>query len=149
MARRTFFSFHYERDVWRSSIVRNSARLKPSIEAEFIDASLWEDAKLVGDAALRRLMDDGLMRTSVTAVLIGAETASRRWVRYEIDKSIERGNGLFGIYIHNIKDRFGSTDRLGLNPLPASCKTYDWVYNDGYNNLGSWVESAFQESGRI
>lgn len=143
MARRTFFSFHYERDVWRSSIVRNSSKVKPSITPEWIEASIWESAKTSGDAAVRKLINDALSGTSVTAVLIGAQTASRRWVKYEIDESIARGNGLFGIYIHNIKDRDGRTDTKGTSPLPAGYPTYDWVNNDGYTNLGTWVDDAY------
>jgi hypothetical protein len=143
MAHRTFFSFHYERDVWRASVVRNSAKLKSNITPEFIDASLWEEAKKKSDAALRRLIDDALVGTSVTAVLIGSETASRRWVKYEIDQSLDRGNGLFGIYIHNIKDQAGNTAAKGSNPLPTGYKTYDWILDDGYNNLGAWVDAAY------
>ncbi len=97
MARRVFFSFHYERDIWRSSIVRNSWLTHPDREAAgFWDASLWEETKLRGDAAIQRLIDAGLEYTSVTAVLIGSETADRRWVQYELRKSYERGNGLLG-----------------------------------------------------
>lgn len=143
MAHRTFFSFHYERDVWRASIVRNSSQLKSSISPEWIEASLWESTKTSGAAAVERLIDDALVGTSVTAVLIGSETASRRWVQYEIDQSIARGNGLLGIYIHNIKDRDGLTDTRGSNPLPSGYPTYDWVNDDGYNNLGTWVDSAY------
>lgn len=143
MARRTFFSFHYERDVWRASIVRNSSKLKPGITPEWIEASIWEKAKTSGDAAVKRLINDALVNTSVTAVLIGSQTASRRWVRYEIDQSIARGNGLLGIYVHNIKTQDGKTDSKGSNPLPAGYKTYDWVNDDGYANLGSWVDAAY------
>jgi hypothetical protein len=60
VAHRTFFSFHYERDVWRASIVRNSAQLKSNITPEFIDASLWEATKLKGDDAIRKLINDAL-----------------------------------------------------------------------------------------
>lgn len=143
MARRTFFSFHYERDVWRSSIVRNSSKLKPSITPEWIEASIWESAKTTGPSAVQKLIDDALVGTSVTAVLIGSQTASRRWVKYEIDQSIARGNGLLGIYIHNIEDRDGRTDTKGTNPLPSGYRTYDWVNNDGYNDLGTWVDDAY------
>ncbi len=143
MARRTFFSFHYERDVWRSSIVRNSSKLKPSITPEWIEASIWESAKTTGPSAVQKLIDDALVGTSVTAVLIGSQTASRRWVKYEIDQSIARGNGLLGIYIHNIEDRDGRPDTKGTNPLPSGYRTYDWVNNDGYNDLGTWVDDAY------
>ncbi|MFD9460211.1 TIR domain-containing protein [Streptomyces sp. NPDC060027] len=145
MARRTFFSFHYERDVWRSAVVRKSAVLKPDISPEFIDASLWEESKLKGDDALRKLITDALYGTTVTAVLIGAETSMRRWVNYEISQSIERGNGLFGIYIHNIRDQHGNRDSKGINPLDPEFATYDWVNDDGYNNLSKWVEAAYDE----
>src|SRR3712207_3931844 len=127
MARRTFFSFHYERDVWRASIVRNSDVTKQDVSAEWIDASLWEEAKGKGRDAIKRLIDGALSGTTVTAVLIGSETASREWVQYEIDKSIERDNGLIGIYIHNIEDRYGNRASKGSNPLPAGYATYDWI----------------------
>lgn len=142
MAHRTFFSFHYERDVWRSSIVRNSSQLSAA-DRTWIEASIWEDTKPDGDAAIKRLIDSALIGTSVTAVLIGARTASREWVQYEIDKSLARGNGLFGIYIHNIKDSSGNTDYKGANPLPAGYRTYDWVDDAGYTNLGTWVDRAY------
>jgi hypothetical protein len=143
MAHRTFFSFHYERDVWRASVVRKSSQLKQSIAPEWIEASIWESAKTTGASALQKLIDHALVGTTVTAVLIGAQTSKRRWVKYEIDESVERGNGLIGIYIHNIKDRYGYTDYKGTNPLPAGYRTYDWVLDDGYTNLGTWVDNAY------
>lgn len=143
MAHRTFFSFHYERDVQRASVVRKSSQFKSSITPEWIEASIWESAKTTGEAAVKKLIDSALVGTSVTAVLIGAQTASRDWVKYEIDQSIARGNGLIGIYIHNIKDFGGNTDSKGSNPLPAGYSTYDWVNDDGYNNLGTWVDDAY------
>lgn len=142
MAHRTFFSFHYERDVQRASVVRNSSKLA-SITPEWIEASIWESAKKTSPEAVKRLINGALKGTTVTAVLIGAETASRRWVNYEIERSIERGNGLLGIYIHNIKGFDGNADYRGTNPLPGGYRTYDWVNDDGYNNLGTWVDDAY------
>lgn len=145
MAHRTFFSFHYERDVSRASVVRNSSKTKPSISPEWIEAGIWEDAKTKGDAAVRKLIADALKNTTVTAVLIGAKTSERKWVREEISQSEARGNGLLGIYIHNIKDFNGYSDSKGLNPLPSKYATYDWVNDDGYNNLGKWVDAAYDQ----
>src|SRR3954454_15604324 len=99
MARRVFFSFHYERDVWRASIVRNSWLTKEREAAGFWDAGIWEDAKKKGDAAIKTMIDNSLKNTSVTAVLIGKETASRPYVKYEIEQSIGRGNGILGVRI--------------------------------------------------
>lgn len=149
MARRAFFSFHYERDVWRASVVRNSWRTKPDREsAGFFDASLWEEAKKKGDAAIKKIIDDALLGTTVTAVLIGTETASRRYVLYEIDQSIARGNGILGVRIHRIKDTAGNTDTAGPNPLSSTYPVYDWVTDDGYTNFGAWVEAAAKKAGK-
>jgi hypothetical protein len=144
MARKVFFSFHYGKDITRANVVRNSWVTQEEGTAGFIDASLWEEAKTRGDAAIKRLIDDQMVGTTVTAVLVGSDTSSRTYVQYEINKSIERGNGLLGIYIHNIKDLSGNTAPKGSNPLPAGYATYDWVLNDGYTNLGTWVEAAYR-----
>ena len=162
MARRVFFSFHYERDIWRANVVRQSWVTQDREEAGFWDASLWEEAKKKGDQAIRNMIDKGLENTSVTAVLIGAQTADREWVNYEIKESYKKGNGLLGVYIHNIKDRYGNADAKGKNPfdylyvekegrkvyLSTLYPTYDWVLYNGYGNFGSWVEKAAKASGR-
>ncbi|SRR6266404_7496345 len=147
MAHRTFFSFHYERDVTRASVVRNSSKTKPgSIDPEWIEAGIWEDAKTKGDAAVKKLITEALKNTSVTAVLIGAKTSERKWVKEEITQSEARGNGLFGIYIHNIKNLSGETDTKGTNPLPYKYSTYDWINDDGFTNLGKWVDAAYKQA---
>lgn len=148
MARRVFFSFHYENDVFRAGVVRNSWRMQPNREtAGFWDAAAWEQVKRRGDVAIKSWIDTQLQGTSVTAVLIGRDTASRPYVRYEIQKSWNKGNGLFGIYIHNIKDmRTKMPSMRGPDPFVpmgfTGIRTYDWVNDDGYTNLGRWVEAA-------
>lgn len=157
MARRVFFSFHYERDVWRASQVRNSWVTKPDREAAgFWDAAEWEEVRRKGDEATRRWIDRQLERTSVTIVLIGAKTSSRKWVRYEIQRSYEKGNGVIGIYIHNLKDRERNTDKKGDidfgkidgHDFSELYPTYDWVEGDGYENLADWIEVAALVAGR-
>ena len=96
-------------------------------------------------------------------VLIGAKMSNRRWVKYEIEQSIGRKNGLMGIYIHNVKDfRTRETDNKGESPFskhfnftPAHgqivypcCSYYDWVNNNGQDNLPSWIETAVEQAGR-
>jgi hypothetical protein len=115
VVRRVFFSFHYKRDIWRANVVRNSWVTQDKESTGFWDASLWEEAKKKGNEAIKRMIDKGLEGTSVTVVLIGAETSDRDWVKYEIKKSHERGNGLLGVYIHNIKDKDERTDKKGDN----------------------------------
>ncbi len=164
MARRTFFSFHYERDIWRANVPRNSwVAQKDREEAGFFDASLWEEAKKKGKAAIEKMILGALKGTSVTAVLIGAETANRDYINFEIIESYNRDNGLLGVYIHRIKDKNENTDSKGENPFdyvvlnkkdgtktPFSklYPTYDWIGNDGYENFGDWVEKAAKAAGK-
>src|SRR5262245_47478835 len=117
MARRVFFSFHYERDAWRAGQVRNSWVTKDREDAGFWDAAAWQEVKKKGDDAVERWIDSELNGTSATVVLIGTETADREYVGYEIKQSYIKRNGIIGIYIHNIKDSNGRTDVRGRNPL--------------------------------
>ncbi len=139
--RRVFFSFHYERDVWRATNVRNSGKVDATAAAGWNDASLWEEAKRKGRREIQRLIDEGLRGTSVTAVLIGTETASRPWVQYEIERSIKKGNGLLGVRIHRIKDQTGRGSDRGSTPAAVTdggFRVYDW----NRANFGQWVEWA-------
>lgn len=162
MARRTFFSFHYERDAWRASQVRNSWVTQDRESAGFWDAADWESVKRNGEGAIHRWIDNQLSGTSVTVVLIGAETAQRPYVGYEIKASHLKGNGLLGIYIHNLKDARGLTDPKGANPfanwhvqvsgyttlLSQVYPTYDWVLDNGRLNIGNWIEAAARKANR-
>ena len=150
MARRCFFSFHYQDAIdFRANVVRNHNVTKDD-NGGFFDASIWESTKKQGDIALKRLINGGLDNTSATVVLIGSQTYARRWVKYEIMKSIERGNVVLGIHINGIRDRQGTTraqgpspfDYLGLQVSPdgrtGTPTVWDgqkWVY---YDDLGAF-----------
>ncbi|MDI7925227.1 TIR domain-containing protein, partial [Ferirhizobium litorale] len=119
MARRTFFSFHYSPDVWRAWIVRNSWVVAPAnqIDVGFFDSSVFEASKRENDDTLKTFLRKGLENTSVTCVLAGTNTWQRRWVRYEIARSIIKGNGLLTVHIHGVKDKNGNISTKGAEPL--------------------------------
>jgi hypothetical protein len=146
MARRVFFSFKYE-DVSRAMVVRNSWVTQGREAAGFIDAAEFEELKEEGDDAIQAWIDDQLDGTSVTVVLVGEDTCDSRWVKYEIEKSEEIGNGLLGIDISKIKDLNGKTsERCGK--IPKGYDFYLWNNHDGYNNMGDWIEKAAKAAGR-
>lgn len=117
MPRYTFFSFSYE-DVknFKVNVVRNSWLLKHASDT-FIDGSIWEKEKSKGVAVIKDLIVSGLKNTSVTAVLIGDETADRRWVKYEIVKSFDKGNGMLGIHLNKIRGKDQALSARGVNPF--------------------------------
>ena len=98
---------------------------------------------------------------SCTVVLVGAETADRWWISYEITKSWNDGKGLVGIHIHGLTDQYGNTSRPGVNPFASielgqdrlssivkcynppgrnSKDRYSWIER----NLASVVEEAIE-----
>ncbi|MCB9811251.1 TIR domain-containing protein [Candidatus Nomurabacteria bacterium] len=146
MARRVFFSFKYD-DVSRAMVVRNSWVTQGKEAAGFIDAADFEKVKKQGDKAIQNWIDNQLIGTSVTVVLVGEKTCSSRWVKYEIEKSIERGNGLIGIDISKIKNLQGATsERCG--ELPKGYPFYLWNNHDGAHKMGEWIEKAAKDAGK-
>jgi hypothetical protein len=164
MTRKVFFSFHYKRDSVRAGQIRNSNVIKSKgVEtSDFIDAAKWEEVKKKGNDAIKKWILDQLNGTSVTVILIGAKTSEREWIKYEISESLKKGNSLLGIYIHNCKVFDGSTDVKGKNPfnnlyfdingkreyLSDIYKTYDWIDDNGRENLGEWIGKAAKDTGR-
>ncbi len=156
MAHRVFYSFHYKPDNWRASMIRNIGALegnKPATDNE------WEAVTDLGDAAIERWIKNQMARRSCTVVLIGQNTAGRKWIDYEIVESWKKGMGLLGIHIHNITGRLGQTPSKGVNPfshikigdksLSSIVNTYDppfttgkYVYNHIAENIADWIDDA-------
>ncbi len=163
MLRKVFFSFHYQRDVWRVNPVRNSWLMKPDHEtSKFLDAAEREKVWRGGESAIKTWINEQLNGTSVTVVLIGSQTAGRQFVNYEIEQSHKQKKGLLGIYIHQIKNNNQQQDNKGRNPFDDWCitengqkrllsqtyQTYDWVNDNGYANMPNWIEQAARAAGR-
>lgn len=162
MARKVFFSFHYDRDVHRVVQVRNSWVVRAHGEAPpFYDKAEFEQVKRRA-GGIETWIEEQLKGTSVTVVLFGAETYDRPWVRHEIKRSYQLGKGMLAIDIHNLKHPQLGPDVQGRNPLsyweveregrkvPLSSlySTYDWVRHDGYNNISTWIENAARDAGK-
>lgn len=163
MSRKAFFSFHYKNDIFRAMQVRNSWVVRNvNEEAGFTDSADFEKVEKQGDEAIKNWIDNQLRGTSVTVVLIGEDTNNRRYVKYELEKSYAKGNGMLGIYIHKMKDINGNISKKGSNHFGEIGKDsngnsvyfsvnypcYDWVEDNGYANMGKWIELAAKKAGR-
>jgi hypothetical protein len=156
MSRRVFFSFHFD-DSFRANQVRMANVVGGTEAAGFYDHSLYEETKR-GVEAIRREILEQLEGTSVTVALIGADTASRSWVDFEIRESIRRDNGLLGITIHNLSGPpwpgapplLWGPSRPGRLPdaLPTGTPVYVW---DSKNREGfaRVIEEAAQRGERL
>lgn len=161
--RKVFFSFHYKRDIQRVSVVRNSWRIRHKGEATpFLDHADWEQLEKQGEEAVKRWINAQLDGSTVTVVLIGAETVSRYWVNYEIERSHNLNHGLLGICLNNIPDFSGATEYRGGNPFSNwytekglyreyfsnIYPVYDWINDNGFLNFADWIEEAATKAGR-
>lgn len=160
MVRKVFYSFHFDNDVWRTSQVRQIGVIEGNQPAA---DNKWEEVKKGGDKAIQTWIDGQLNGRSCTVVLIGSETAKRKWIDYEIEKSWNDGKGVLGIHIHNLKDVNQRQSSKGANPfshftmkrdgnaLSSIVKTYDPphydskdVYKHIADNISSWIEDAIR-----
>jgi len=160
MARRIFFSFHYKPDNWRASQVRNIGAIEGNSP---VSDNAWEEVTSGGNTAIQNWIDNQLEGRSCTIVLIGENTAGRKWITYEIEKSWNSSKGVLGIYIHNLKDSNQNQSNKGRNPfdnltmkrdnakLSTIVKVYDPPYSTSSNvyqnisdNIEDWVEEAIK-----
>ena len=154
--RQVFFSFHYDNDNWRAGQVRNMGKVDNS--STFSDND-WEEVKWKSDDKIKEWIDEQLRKRSCLVVLIGSETADRKWVKYEIKKAYELDKGIVGIYINKLKDRNGNQDSKCKNPFDnidgVSMSKYvkcfesgyassDNVYNDIKENIEDLIEYGIE-----
>jgi hypothetical protein len=118
--RKVFFSFSFA-DVMRVNVVRNAWKIDhpdSAVARTFYDSSLWEARELESDDSVKRVIREGVQYTSAVCVLIGSDTWSRRWVKYEIARALIDGRGLLAVHINGIRHHQRlSADAPGENPL--------------------------------
>ena len=131
MVRRVFYSFHYVPDVTRVSQVRNIGALESNKPASDND---WETVKSGKDAAIKKWIAEQMKGRTCTVVLVGEETANRKWINHEIKKSWDKGMGVVGLYIKGLKNMNGNTEKKKKNP-------FDYInYGDSGKKLSSIVK---------
>ena len=159
MAQKCFLSFHYKPDNWRVQKVKQMGAVEGQT---LLDSNGWETVKRGGDTAIQKWIDDNMKGKNCLVVLVGAKTAGRRWVNYEIKKAWGKGMGLVAVHIHNLADREGKQASKGSNPFTGltvegkavSGRVYDPPYTVSGNvytyiadNIEGWVEEAIKARG--
>ncbi|QDV79094.1 TIR domain-containing protein [Botrimarina mediterranea] len=158
MARKVFYSFHYVPDCVRAAQVRNMGVLEGNLLATDNE---WESVTKAGEGAIKRWIDTQLEGKSCAVVLVGAGTARRKWIDYEIKTAWNAGKGVVGVHIHRLKDFAGLQSVQGANPfghfnmdrdgssLSSIVRCYNPPHADSRQcyayieaNLATWIEEA-------
>ncbi|MFD2609042.1 TIR domain-containing protein [Deinococcus taklimakanensis] len=158
MARNVFYSFHYAPDSWRASQVRNMGVITGNAPCRDHD---WEEVTKGGDAAIKRWIASQMSGRTCAVVLVGTNTARRKWINYEIEQAWGSGKGVVAVRIHGLKNSAGLQSAKGGDPyqdfningtpLGSIAKTYDppyasstYVYDYIQANIADWVEEAIK-----
>ncbi|MEK3698062.1 TIR domain-containing protein [Paenibacillus sp. FSL R10-2199] len=102
------------------------------------------------DYTMTQIRGKYLQDTTVTIVLVGNCTHSRRYVDWEIKSSIRQGeytpNGLMGIILPSKGESAHLPLRLmaNWNEDNVNCYARYWVYPPSPEILGDWIEDAYQ-----
>ncbi len=126
--RQVFYSFHYKPDSWRASTVRNIGAIEGNKPAPDND---WETITSGGDESIKDWIKNQMRYRSCTVVLVGSNTANRKWINYEIVESWNSDMGVVGIHINGLKNSEGFTSQKGSNP-------FDFIT---YGNSGAKLSS--------
>lgn len=158
MARRVFFSFHFANDYWRTQQVRNINALEGNA---ICTPNAWEEIKKKGNAQIEKWIADNMTGKSCVVVLVGAETANRKWVTHEISRAWNDNRGVLGIRINRLLNSSGESSVAGANPFenvtftgsgktlagtvplktPAGTTSKE-VYASITANIETWIEEA-------
>lgn len=158
MARKCFYSFHYQPDNWRVSKIRNIGIVEGNKPASDND---WETVVGGGDKKIEEWISNQMKGRTCTVILAGTNTASRKWINHEIIESWKKGMGVLVIHIYNITDSNENQSSKGKNPLyyitldgkklSTIAKSYDpprntskGVYNYIADNIEDWIEEAIE-----
>lgn len=158
MKRKVFYSFYHQADKERAARIQQL----PIVDGSSYESEQdWQAIVDHGPAIIESWIDEQLKGKSCTIVLIGSDTAHRKWIKHEIQRSWDYGKGLLGIHIHHLEDNGGRQGLKGQNPfnsftirqdgrrLSDVVKTYDPPLTDNQavleyieQNLSHWIEEA-------
>lgn len=161
MARKCFFSFHYKPDAIRASQVRQIGTVEGSPPAKDND---WETIVGGGDSAIKKWIEKQMEGRTCLVLLVGQDTANRKWINHEIVQAWEKGLGVVGIRIHGLKNFEGEISKAGDNPfdfiihgptkkkLSSIAKCYNPAganSKDRYDWISTHLSNAIEEAIKI
>lgn len=154
--RRVFLSYHYETDFLRADKIR---RMNKQNNKLLFSEDYWENIDNQTDEGIQNWIDNELEQSDCLVVLIGEETAKKKWINYSIKQAYELDKGIAGIFVHRLLDQEGDPSERGEDPFhyidlngikfsrfvqrfESEHVTERYVYHDIRRNFAQLVEDA-------
>lgn len=149
---KVFVSYHHERDeAYKTKFEGFGSNFDVLVSGSVNDGEI--DSNLPAETIRRKIRDEYLRDTSVTVVLIGAETWQRKHIDWEIGSSIRQTehntrSGLLGILLPT----YPRADPMKYNPRTIPPRLYDNIkcefatihnWSDIATTVQGWIHEAY------
>jgi hypothetical protein len=141
---RVYFAFDYTHDLYRVARIHKLPNIVSRAAGGFENATVWRRAKRRGRAEIQGLINDALIKTSVTVVCVGHMAAFRTYLDYEVKRSLEQGNGLVGLRINHLENVAGVARKDGTPPPLIEAAGYHVYRYRGPERLIVHIEEAHE-----
>ena len=140
--RKVFVSYSHRLDQYAAEEFRS---IFSDTKDVFVDKSIREDVGDLQNETIKVRLRELIAASSVTVVLIGAETGGRWWVDWEIYNSLRKSsnnerNGLLGV---RIKYKTPNVPARLIDNVPTMGHIIDWPRD--YRTLANEIEAAYNK----
>src|SRR5260221_2561166 len=142
MARRVFISYQHQDRMQAKGF--NLLRWNKNVDLEFVGRHLLDPVDSKNEEYIAKKVQEEMAGTSVTVVLLGKETSQSEWVRWEIEKSLEKKNGVVAIKLDNKVPDPSRDSPVGKALHEAGAEIIGWEPD----SFEAAIERAFKASGR-
>lgn len=142
-----FLSYHYDSD---NKIARQITEI---INTDTINifTVIREDEKEKDDEIVKNWVDEKIKGTRITILLISKETLNRKYVSYELEKSLSQRNSIIPILIDSEENAFDDEkidliiQKLDTELLGMKLKLRKWYQENGKENILRWLNEELEE----
>jgi hypothetical protein len=133
MSRRIFIAYQHADQMKAKGF--NLMSYADNVDVSFVGRHLLDPVDSTNADYIRAKVREQMSGTSVTVVLLGDDTADSSWVDWEIEESLDKGNGLVGI-------RLGDGAQVPQRLVDCGAEILDWFRPDDVHEFTDAIERA-------
>ena len=142
-----FISYHYDSD---NQIAREITEIINTDKINVFSV-VRENEKKKDDEIIKNWVDEEIKKTRITILLISEKTFDRKYVSYELSKSLLNGNTVIPILIDSEENAFNKDSinlvkkKLDKELSGRKLKIRKWFQENGKENILRWLNEALEK----